>query len=216
MAASTVITTDRGSTVQVLYDKTSSSPSADPAIANTLAALVGPEAKSRLDAGSAPFAIASAQAAASTVRPSTAEYLKELAYSANAAAASVYCGSVLAGHTSEADEYGDIAVFLGPGETGVNFGPGHERDILDALGLGHLLQDGHTLEKVDLSSTTSLPPTINVPSETGTQLRQLVEELKKLKGTHAFYVRGRLTVYFLVGRSDAEGWVGLAGIGVQT
>ncbi len=69
---------------------------------------------------------------------------------------------------------------------------------------------------MDLSPTTSLPPTINVPSETGTQLRHLVDELKKLKGTHAFYIRDRLTVYFLIGRSDAEGWAGLAGVGVQT
>ncbi|KAI0717223.1 hypothetical protein C8T65DRAFT_641761 [Cerioporus squamosus] len=214
MASSTLITSDHGTTVQVLYDKAPPSASADPAITNTLAVLVGPEAKSGLDAGSAPFALAPAH---SNVDQSTTSYLKELTRSANAAAASVYCGSVLAGHTSEADEYGDIAIFLGPAEeAGADFVAGHESDVLNALGLGHLLQDGRSPERLSLSPTTSLPPTVNVPSEPGAQIRQLVDGLKKLESTHAFYIPGRLTVYLLVGRSDAVGWVGLAGVGVET
>ncbi|RPD78380.1 hypothetical protein L226DRAFT_610315 [Lentinus tigrinus ALCF2SS1-7] len=217
MASSTLITSDHGTTVQVLYDKTPSSASADPAITNTLAALLGPKIKSGLDAGSAPFAIAPKNLEASTFGQSTASYLKELARSANAAAASVYCGSVLAGQTSEADEYGDVALFLGfDTEPRVDFGPGHERDVLHVLGLEYLLQDGHNPEHLDLSPSTSLPPTVNVPSEPADQMQRLIDELKLLKYAHAFYIPGRLAVYFLVGRSDTVGWVGLVGVGVQT
>ena len=41
------------------------------------------------------------------------EYLNELTVEANEAAASVFCGSILAGQSSETDEYGDVGVWLG-------------------------------------------------------------------------------------------------------
>ena len=58
------------------------------------------------------------------------ELLVNLTQRAASAASSLACGSILAGTTSETDEYGDIAFWLGEG----NFGPGHEHKILDALG----------------------------------------------------------------------------------
>ena len=148
MASSVVITSNDGTTTQVLYDKTPPSTSTDlTAITNTLAALLGPEAKSSFNADWVPFAITPSHVAASQTNQSTASYLKELMCVANAAATSVFCGSVLAGHTSEADEFGDVALFLGPGgDPGVDFGPGHERDVVNALGLGHLLQNGESPE----------------------------------------------------------------------
>ena len=50
---------------------------------------------------------------------------------ANEAAASIACGSVLAGQTSESDEFGDAGFWLGPG----SYGQGDELEILRALGL---------------------------------------------------------------------------------
>ena len=68
--------------------------------------------------------------------PAEAELcLKQLTSTANAAAASVLCGSILAGHTSDADDFGDVAIYLGPGD----YGPGHERNVLQLLGLENVL-----------------------------------------------------------------------------
>lgn len=58
-------------------------------------------------------------------------FLAHLTQSAASVASSLACGSVLAGTTSETDEYGDVAFWLGEGE----FGLGREHDIFDALGL---------------------------------------------------------------------------------
>ena len=59
------------------------------------------------------------------------EFLVNLTRRAASAASALACGSILAGATSETDEYGDIAFWLGEGD----FGPGREREVLDALGL---------------------------------------------------------------------------------
>lgn len=59
------------------------------------------------------------------------EFLAELTQRAAAAALSLACGSILAGRTSESDDYGDVALWLGKGD----FGLGREREILDALAL---------------------------------------------------------------------------------
>ena len=64
---------------------------------------------------------------------------------ANAAAASVLCGSILAGHTSDADDFGDVAVYLGPG----NFGPRHEREALWSLSVRNVLDLNMTLSPGD-------------------------------------------------------------------
>ena len=52
---------------------------------------------------------------------------------ANVAAGSLACGSILAGQGSEADEFGDVGFWLGPG----SYGTGHELAVLHALGLEH-------------------------------------------------------------------------------
>ncbi|KAI0915651.1 hypothetical protein AcV5_003515 [Taiwanofungus camphoratus] len=59
------------------------------------------------------------------------EFLSALTLGANDAASSTACGSILAGQTSESDEYGDIAFWLGEG----NFNKGNEKAVIKALGL---------------------------------------------------------------------------------
>ncbi|KAJ8497157.1 hypothetical protein ONZ51_g694 [Trametes cubensis] len=61
---------------------------------------------------------------------------------ANAAAASLACGSILAGHASEADEYGDIAFWLGEGE----YDKGHELEILQSLALQDMIPENARLK----------------------------------------------------------------------
>lgn len=63
--------------------------------------------------------------------PGVRVYLRDLASAANSTANENACGSVLAGQTSEADEFGDICLWLGTGL----YGEGHEADILRALNL---------------------------------------------------------------------------------
>ena len=127
--SSAVTTTQRADNVQVLCDEIS--PFADNAEAaaarKTISTLIGHKLAS--DAGH-PFTFAPTKA---NISPEVETFLKHLTITANAAAASVFCGSVLAGHTSEADDYGDVAFYLGPGD----YGPGHEQGVLLALGLGN-------------------------------------------------------------------------------
>lgn len=56
-------------------------------------------------------------------------YALPLTQRATAAATSVACGSVLAGQTSESDDFGDIGFWLGPGP----YGRGNEHEVLEAL-----------------------------------------------------------------------------------
>jgi hypothetical protein len=63
--------------------------------------------------------------------PEVRVYLRDLATAANNTANENACGSVLAGQGSEADEFGDICVWLGIGP----YSEGHEVNILRALNL---------------------------------------------------------------------------------
>jgi hypothetical protein len=63
--------------------------------------------------------------------PEVRVYLRDLASAANSTANENSCGSVLAGQTSDADEFGDICVWLGTGP----YSEGCELNILRALNL---------------------------------------------------------------------------------
>jgi hypothetical protein len=63
--------------------------------------------------------------------PEVRVYLRDLASAANSTANENACGSVLAGQTSEGDDFGDICVWLGAG----SYCEGHEVNILRALNL---------------------------------------------------------------------------------
>lgn len=80
-----------------------------------------------LDARTAPILVPRGEASGDVER----EFLADLTQRAAAAASSLACGSILAGTTSESDEYGDVAFWLDGGD----FVPGREREILNALGL---------------------------------------------------------------------------------
>jgi hypothetical protein len=63
--------------------------------------------------------------------PQLRVYLRDLASAANSTANENSCGSVLAGQTSDTDEFGDICVWLGTGP----YSEGLESNILRALNL---------------------------------------------------------------------------------
>ncbi|KAL1942716.1 hypothetical protein VTO73DRAFT_4956 [Trametes versicolor] len=118
----------------------------------------GPSAESQGSPHSGePFAVLSSTIDANGVAPSTRNYLRQLTRSANAAAASLACGSILAGHTSETDEYGDVAVWLGSDK----YSPGHELDVLSLLGFETV---AGPVKEVKLSSDTGLPTTVHSPA----------------------------------------------------
>jgi hypothetical protein len=61
--------------------------------------------------------------------------VNELTAEANKAAASLFCGSILAGQSSEADEYGDVGVWLGDLEIGPGASKSDSEVIVEALSL---------------------------------------------------------------------------------
>ncbi|KAI0633623.1 hypothetical protein C8Q77DRAFT_1115963 [Trametes polyzona] len=170
----------------------------------------------RVTSDGPPFAVFSQTTDPQEVTPSVRTYLKQLARVANNAAASLACGSILAGHTSEADEYGDVAVWLGPGD----FGPGHERDALAALGLADKIPRDGRIREVQISPETGLPATVRLPSETTGSVIQLRELLGHLRQARVFTVDGSpMVLYLLLGRYSSEeqsGVAGLLGLGIET
>ncbi|KZT04607.1 uncharacterized protein LAESUDRAFT_727779 [Laetiporus sulphureus 93-53] len=143
------------------------------------------------------------------------EYIASLTIQANAAAKSLACGSILAGQSSEADEYGDVAFWLGEGDYGV----GHESQVLEALRLEGQLNAETKVIHMDLSSETQLPSTLRLPSLTE-ETKALIELLSQLRDVHCFRIENMsgsngLVAYVLLGQRG-HGWVGLLGIGVWT
>ena len=71
-------------------------------------------------------------------RPASGEieaYVNELTTEANKAAESLFCGSILAGQTSETDEYGDVGVWLGDLGIGPTASGSDQEAIVEALSL---------------------------------------------------------------------------------
>lgn len=69
------------------------------------------------------------------------EYLNELTVEANEAAASLFCGSILAGQSSETDEYGDVGVWLGDLGIGPASSKPEPEAIIEALSLAHWVKE---------------------------------------------------------------------------
>ena len=68
------------------------------------------------------------------------EYLSELTVAANEAAASLFCGSILVGQSSETDEFGDVGIWLGD----LEIGPGSKtlsEVIIEALSLSRWVEE---------------------------------------------------------------------------
>ncbi|KAJ7188469.1 hypothetical protein C8R46DRAFT_21293 [Mycena filopes] len=131
--------------------------------------------------------------------------LESLSVAAESAATSLLCSSILAGHSSESDEFGDAAIWLGQGA----FGKGHEQAVLKSLGL-----EGGRISSVDLSKS-HIPATVNASTSTP-ELAALSAKLAELQDLHCFSLQpasGSEVIYSLVGR-NASGWGGLVGIGI--
>ncbi|KDQ57738.1 hypothetical protein JAAARDRAFT_35423 [Jaapia argillacea MUCL 33604] len=98
--------------------------------------------------------------ASSSPSPAVQEQLRDLVLSSQEVANSAACGSFVAGQSSESDEFGDVAVWLGEGD----FGKGNELRVLEALGLEHW-KTGKVwishLTRADSVVALALPPTSN-------------------------------------------------------
>jgi len=145
--------------------------------------------------------------------PEVRVYLRDLVSAANSTANENACGSVLAGQASEADEFGDICVWLGIG----SYSEGHEANILRSL---NLADSTRRITSGQLQSSTSLPPTFKVlHSNEFTKLSVLLAKLN-----NKFYFRVNpgpgadgTVIHLLVGRlaeGILSGWVALVGIGI--
>ncbi|CDO72769.1 hypothetical protein BN946_scf184994.g22 [Trametes cinnabarina] len=216
MSAATVFE-PQGCAIQVLFDR---SPNANrdsaetAAIHATIITLFNCDRKLGEGLGTA-VAVLPSDLDEKTIPPSVQDYLGQLTTSANAAAVSLSCGSILAGHASEADDFGDIAFWLGEG----NYGPGHELDVLTRLNLERLNAQDNQLQEVKLSTATGLPTTVNGPSTPNDDLSRLRQLLDRLSACRVFCLRGDLSIYILIGHYESEGhsgWAGLLGLGVES
>ncbi|KAI9511141.1 hypothetical protein F5148DRAFT_1009858 [Russula earlei] len=163
--------------------------------------------------------------------PEVRVYLRDLASAANSTANENACGSVLAGQGSEADEFGDICVWLGIGP----YSEGHEANILRALNLADPTRRAryrpsfapflaaHPFWQItlgQLQSSTSLPPTFKVLNSN--EFIKFSVLLSKLHNKFYFHVScgsgaDATVAHFLVGRlaeGILSGWVALVGIGI--
>ncbi|KZT68317.1 hypothetical protein DAEQUDRAFT_339295 [Daedalea quercina L-15889] len=146
-----------------------------------------------------------------------ADFLSSIALRAAAAASSLACGSVLAGTTSESDEHGDVAFWLGEGD----FASGHELEILDALSLRARMTSDLKVQHVELSPSTHLPVSLHArPTE---ELAKMKDTLSRLRSLHCFRLEGlegdeSLVLYILLGQlttpSGSAPWLGLMGIAI--
>jgi len=167
--------------------------------------------------GATPSAILAQSASAP---PSKVEdYLVGLTTKANAAANALFCGSILAGRSSESDEFGDVAFWLGEGQ----YEQGHERGILLALGLEALLGSNTKITPMEISTEARLPSSTASLVHECAEAAELVSLLSRWTKTYGFTVEALpgaagTTAYFLLGyhEADAAGWAGLLGLGVQT
>ncbi|KAF8170202.1 hypothetical protein K438DRAFT_1854210 [Mycena galopus ATCC 62051] len=147
--------------------------------------------------------------------PSDLGDLEALVSAAGNAATSVSRSSIIAGGTSESDDFGDAAVWLGPGK----FGIGQEHAVLTSLGL-KLDDQQVTISPVDLAPADSplphIPTTVNASDATdgGNALEALSQRLTKLQDLHCFRLETGSSsdvIFALVGRKE-NAWSGLVSI----
>ncbi|KAF5325709.1 hypothetical protein D9611_000164 [Ephemerocybe angulata] len=132
------------------------------------------------------------------------QYLQGLAALAKDAAEDHACGSVLAGQGSEADDFGDIAFWLGTGK----YDQDNANRVMDALGL-----DASQIRPVPLTHAGLPTAAFNPQIEGG----EFIEELKRLGEKYCIRasIPGEATVVFvLVGQYGNVGWGGLIGAGI--
>jgi len=102
----------------------------DQAIKNTITLFRSPQPEERLKVTEAGKGILG-KAASGEVE----EYANELTAEANEAAGSMFCGGVLAGQSSETDEYGDVGMWFGDLGIGGTASRSDSEVIVEALSL---------------------------------------------------------------------------------
>ncbi|TFK44592.1 hypothetical protein BDQ12DRAFT_673252 [Crucibulum laeve] len=136
--------------------------------------------------------------------------LYQLALSAEAAATSLACSSILLGQTNESDDFGDVAVWLGEGD----FRHSNAPNILQKLSLDSGLQINQ-IRTVPLSFRGTLPSTLS-SGTSSPQLDSLVDQLMILTDKYSFRIPlatdPSRVVVFLLGKFGNE-WGGLVGLG---
>ncbi|KAG1812443.1 uncharacterized protein BJ212DRAFT_1369776 [Suillus subaureus] len=134
------------------------------------------------------------------------DYLEKLVRAAQQTAESHYCGSFVAGQTSESDEFADIGVWLGEG----NYQRNHEKEVLDKLGL--IAWADAEIDQMDRLYDEKWKVKLE-----GSEESAIGKLLDSLEDCHRFFARRQDSCFacFLIGRSKA-GWCGLAGIGVAS
>lgn len=155
----------------------------------------------------------------STPPPAVEATLAALASAAHDAATAILCGSILGGKSSESDEFGDYAIFVG--ELDVLGGVGNDEEkaekFMKALGLERWLESSEL--QVVRSKKAPLPGSLdNVHpspgSPTHASIAQLSKLLSQLRDILEFRVvtagSGGLVLHFLLGVGYG-GWQGLGG-----
>ncbi|KAG1851102.1 hypothetical protein F4604DRAFT_1755906 [Suillus subluteus] len=135
------------------------------------------------------------------------DYLEKLVRAAQQTAESHYCGSFVAGQTSESDEFADIGIWLGEG----NYQRNHEKEILDKLGLIAWAD----AEIAQMEGLYDEKLKVELEGAEESVIGKLLDSLEE--DCHRFFARRQdsYLACFLIGRLKA-GWCGLASIGVTS
>ncbi|KAH7923941.1 hypothetical protein BV22DRAFT_549142 [Leucogyrophana mollusca] len=185
-------------------------------MANTLRVLLQYQSSPNFGTSHLPFVPTRSMLLAHGVTPpdeQTQEKIASLTHAAQDAATSLFCGSIVAGHTGESDEYADVGLWLGEGSGGRGYGKGQEIEVLRALGL-EIAAD--KIATVQLNPSWNLPASVNVSASTPA-VEALTIALTSLEGLHCFFATvghrsGVVVACFLLGKSP-HGWCGLVGMG---
>lgn len=119
----------------------------DSAITNTITLLRSVQPEARLNLTGTGKAILGKPASGEVEK-----YVNELTVEANKGAEALFCGSILAGQSSEADEYGDVGVWLGELKAGPAASKSDSEAIVEGLSLTAWARE------VPWGSLSSLPP----------------------------------------------------------
>ncbi|THH09874.1 hypothetical protein EW145_g1704 [Phellinidium pouzarii] len=147
------------------------------------------------------------QSSASESTSSILKFVAELAASARATAVTHACSSVLAGHASESDEYGDVGLWIDAQMHPIKPADDPLKNARAVL-----------IISVELAQDTKLPSVFKGSPEDD-DVAYLAEVLAQLEHCFAFSVKldnKATALHFLLGQmqgDDGCGWVGLLGVG---
>jgi len=149
------------------------------------------------------------------------DFLFDLTRAAHVTGSSLACSSVLAGLSSESDEYGDVSLWLGD----VTLDEDKEEHVIKLLGLDHWLQNGGRIVR-SKSSTDPLPSGLaQIPRErrstAETSLDALTSHISRLEQRFEFRLEGGQghggnVIWVLLGKltlGKEQAWAGLIGAG---